>query len=72
MRKHPSLISVLTIAPWPIVKQGGNFVITGKLTDAVTLQPLPSMPVAFKAVFIPYIFYPIPYSKTHEYTISHY
>jgi hypothetical protein len=60
MRKHPSLISVLTIAPWPTVKQGSTFVITGKLTDAVTLQPLPGMPVSFKAVFIPYIFYPIP------------
>ena len=60
MRKHPSLMSVLTIAPWPTVKQGSTFVITGKLTDAITLQPLPGMPVAFKAVFIPYIFYPIP------------
>jgi hypothetical protein len=60
MRKHPSLISVLTIAPWPTVKQGSTFVITGKLIDAVTLQPLHGMPVAFKAVFIPYTFYPIP------------
>ena len=53
LRTHPSLMSVLTIAPWPTVKQGDAFVITGKLIDAVTLQPLPAMHVAFKAVFIP-------------------
>ncbi|MFY9870832.1 MAG: hypothetical protein WAK17_14035 [Candidatus Nitrosopolaris sp.] len=53
MRTHASLMSVLTIAPWPTVKQGNAFVITGKLIDAVTLQPLPGMHVAFKAVFIP-------------------
>ena len=53
MRTHPSLMSVLTIAPWPTVKQGNAFVITGKLIDAVTLQPLPGMHVAFNAVFIP-------------------
>ena len=53
MRTHPSLMSVLTIAPWPTVKQGDAFIITGKLIDAVTLQPLPGMHVEFKAVFIP-------------------
>jgi hypothetical protein len=46
-------MSILTIAPWPTVKQGNAFVITGKLIDAVTLQPLPGMHVAFNAVFIP-------------------
>jgi hypothetical protein len=37
MRKHPSLMSVLTITPWPTVKQGSAFVITGKLTELVSL-----------------------------------
>ena len=46
-------MSVLTIAPWPTVKQGIAFIITGKLIDAVTLQPLPDMHVVFNAVFIP-------------------
>ena len=45
-------ISVLTITPWPTVKQGNTFAISGRLIDAVTLQPIPGGHIAFKSAFI--------------------
>ncbi len=49
--KHPSVISVLTISPWPNVKPGQNFEISGELIDGITLKPLSNATIEFKVVF---------------------
>ncbi len=53
--KHPSVISVLTITPWPNVKPGQNFDISGELIDGITLKPLANATIEFKVVFKPLI-----------------
>ncbi|HXT84978.1 MAG TPA: hypothetical protein VN704_11735 [Verrucomicrobiae bacterium] len=53
--KHPSVISVLTITPWPNVKPGQNFNISGELIDGITLKPLANATIEFKVVFKPLI-----------------
>jgi len=53
--KHPSVISVLTITPWPNIKPGQNYNISGELIDGITLKPLANATVEFKVVFKPLI-----------------
>jgi hypothetical protein len=51
--KHPSIISILTTSPWPKVKAGQNFEISGELIDGITLKPIPNAAIEFKAIFTP-------------------
>lgn len=51
--KHPSVISILTTTPWPKVKAGQNFEISGELVDGITLKPIPNAAIEFKAIFTP-------------------
>ncbi len=53
--KHPSVLSILTVTPWPNVKPGQNFEISGELIDGITLKPLSNATVEFKVVFKPLI-----------------
>ncbi|HEY6536952.1 MAG TPA: hypothetical protein VIY08_14325 [Candidatus Nitrosocosmicus sp.] len=52
--KHSSVISVLTITPWPNVKPGQNFNISGELIG-ITLKPLANATIEFKVAFKPLI-----------------
>lgn len=49
--KHTSIISVLTINPWPTVKQNQNVNISGKLIDGFTFRPIVAEQITFQATF---------------------
>jgi hypothetical protein len=45
--KHAPQFSTISIQPWPIVKPGQEFNVTGTLVDKITLRPIPDSDISF-------------------------